>query len=118
MTTVAGFRDSPDADRDWVAEAHKVVQEEPEHEFTVPARTLSSVLDEARAPEIDLLSLDVEGFEPQVLAGLDLDRHAPRFILVEIRDMATGRAAIEAVLGDRYEPVEALSPYDMLYARR
>ena len=85
-----------------MADAHAVVQEAPEHEFTVPARTLSSVLDEANAPEIDLLSLDVEGFEPQVLAGLDLDRHAPRFILVEIRDMATGRAPIEAVLGDRY----------------
>jgi FkbM family methyltransferase len=118
MTTVAGFRESEQSDREWVADAHRLVQEEPEHEFTVPARTLSSVLDEARAPEIDLLSLDVEGFEPQVLAGLDLDRHAPRFMLVEIRDMETGRPAIEAVLGDRYEPVEALSPYDMLYARR
>jgi FkbM family methyltransferase len=118
MTTVAGFRESSEADHEWVADAHRVVQEEPEHEFTVPARTLSSVLDEARAPEIDLLSLDVEGFEPQVLAGLDLERHAPRFVLVEIRDMATGRAAVEAVLGERYTPVEAISPYDMLYARR
>jgi hypothetical protein len=70
------------------------------------------------APEWDLLSLDVDGFEPQVLAGLDLGRQAPRFILVEIRDMATGRAAVAAVLGERYTPVEAISPYDMLYARR
>lgn len=118
MTTVAGFRESADEDAAWVAAAHEVAQEEPEHEFTVVARTLSSVLDEARAPEIDLLSLDVEGFEPQVLAGLDLDRHAPRFALIEIRDMATGRAPVEAVLGDRYEAVEALTPYDMLYRRR
>lgn len=118
MTTVAGFRDSADDDQAWVAAAHELAQEEPEHEFAVAARTLSSVLDEARAPEIDLLSLDVEGFEPHVLAGLDFTRHAPRFILVEIRDMETGRPVIEAVLGERYEPVEALSPYDMLYARR
>jgi FkbM family methyltransferase len=118
MTTVAGFRDSAEDDHAWVAAAHEVAQEEPEHEFTVQARTLTSVLDEANAPEIDLLSLDVEGFEPQVLKGLDLSRHAPRFVLVEIRDMATGRAPVEAELGDRYEPVEALTPYDMLYRRR
>ena len=118
MTTDAGFRGSVIEDQEWVADAHALAQEEPEHEFTVPARTLSSVLDEAGVPEIDLLSLDVEGFESQVLAGLDLERHAPRWMLIEIRDMETGRAPIEAALGDRYEPVEALSPYDMLYARR
>ena len=114
MTVVAG---DEHAGRDWVAAAHAVAQEEPEHEFTVPARTLSSLLDEAGAPEVDLLSLDVEGYEPQVLAGLDLDRHAPRYILVEIRDPAAGRGAIEAVLGGRYAEVEQLSPYDVLYSR-
>jgi hypothetical protein len=60
----------------------------------------------------------VEGFEPQALRGLDLDRHAPRFVLVEIRDIAEGRARVEEVLGDRYVAVEQLSPYDMLYALR
>jgi hypothetical protein len=84
----------------------------------VPARTLSSLLDEMDAPEVDLLSLDVEGHEPQALRGLDLDRHAPRFVLVEIHDMATGREPIEAILGHRYVAVEQLSPVDMLYARR
>ncbi|HWK28866.1 MAG TPA: FkbM family methyltransferase [Solirubrobacter sp.] len=118
MTTVTGFRDSAEADREWVADAHRLGQEEPEHEFAVAARSLTSVLDEAGVRDVDLLSLDVEGFEPQVLQGLDFDRHAPRFILVEIRDMAAGRPAIEAVLGDRYEPLEALTPYDMLYRRR
>jgi FkbM family methyltransferase len=116
MTVVGGGRGSEDADREWVAEAHAVAQEEPEHEFRVAARTLSSLLDEVGAPEVDLLSLDIEGYEPQALRGLDLDRHAPRYILVEIRD-ATGRGPIEAVLGDRYVEVERLSPYDVLYAR-
>jgi hypothetical protein len=94
-----------------------VAQEQPEHAFTVPARTLSSLLDEVGAPEVDLLSLDVEGYEPHVLAGLDLERHAPRYVLVEIRDPATGRPPIEAVLGERYSVAEQLSPYDLLYAR-
>jgi len=103
---------------DWVAAAHAVAQEEPEHEFSVAARTLSSLLDEVAAPEVDLLSLDVEGYEPQVLAGLDLERHAPRYVLVEIRDPETGRAPVEAALGSGYVEVEQVSPYDVLYARR
>jgi FkbM family methyltransferase len=117
MTVVGGGRGSDPADREWVAAAHAVAQEEPEHEFSVPARTLSSLLDEAGAPEIDLLSLDVEGYEPQVLRGLDLERHAPRYILVEIRDVGSDRAGVEAVLGKRYAEIEQLSPYDVLYAR-
>ncbi len=117
MTTVAGTRDSEAADRAWVEKAHAVAQEEPEHEFTVPGRTLSSILDEVQAPEIDLLSLDVEGFEPQVLAGLEFERHAPRWILVEIRGGGSSRKEIEAILGDRYVNVEQLSPFDVLYQR-
>jgi hypothetical protein len=91
---------------------------EDEHEVQVPTRTLTSILDEVSAPEIDLLSLDVEGFEPDVLRGLDLERHAPRFVVVEVHEVSGGRARIEAILGDRYEPVEQLSPVDMLYRRR
>jgi FkbM family methyltransferase len=117
MTVVGGSRGSDLADREWVAAAHAVAQEEPEHEFSVPARTLSSLLDEVGAPEIDLLSLDVEGYEPQVLRGLDLERHAPRYVLVEIRDLGSDRAGVEAVLGKRYAEIEQLSPYDVLYAR-
>jgi hypothetical protein len=118
MTTVAGARGSEADDRAWVEPAHALVQEEPEHEFSAPARTLSALLDEAAAPPVDLLSLDVEGFEPQVLAGLDLDRHAPRWMLVEVAGAEDRRAAVEAVLGDRYEAVEMLSDFDVLYRRR
>jgi FkbM family methyltransferase len=87
------------------------------YEADVPARTLSDVLDAAGAPEIDLLSLDVEGYEPSVLAGLDLSRHAPRWILAEVHDLETGRPPIEAVLGDRYVFHGTLSPLDVLYRR-
>ena len=87
------------------------------YEADVPARTLSDVLEDAGAPEVDLLSLDVEGFEASVLAGLDLERHAPRWLLVEIHDEATGRPPIEAILGDRYTLYGPLSPVDFLYRR-
>lgn len=79
----------------------------------VEARTLSSILDELSAPEIDLLSLDVEGNEADVLGGIDFSRHAPRYILVETND----RAAVEAALQERYVHHSWLSPGDALYVR-
>jgi FkbM family methyltransferase len=83
----------------------------------VPARPLSELLDEIGVSEIDLLSLDVEGYEPQALRGLDLGRHAPAWILVEMHELDAGRAAIGEVLGDRYVEHELLSPMDVLYRR-
>jgi FkbM family methyltransferase len=83
----------------------------------VPARPLSGLLDELGVSEIDLLSLDVEGYEPEALRGLDLTRHAPAWILVEMHDLEVGREAIAAVLGARYVEHELLSPLDVLYRR-
>jgi FkbM family methyltransferase len=55
--------------------------------FTATARTLDSILDEARAPKrIELLSLDVEGGELEVLNGLDHKKYRFSWILVESRD--------------------------------
>ena len=116
MTVVSGTHGSADADSEFVRPAFALGLED-EYTFTVPARPLSDVLDEVDAPEIDFMSLDVEGYEPQVLRGLDLDRHAPRFLLVEMHDIDAGRREIEAVLGDRFVAIEQLSPLDVLYAR-
>ena len=85
----------------------------------VPARTLSSVLDELGVRrEIDLLSLDVEGAELGVLQGIDWERHAPRFICIEVRQAER----VEMVLGPRYRPCAVLTECghycDVLYARR
>jgi len=57
---------------------------QPERVIQVPVRTLDDILEEGRAPaEIDLLSIDVEGHELEVLAGLDLNRRRPKLILLE-----------------------------------
>ncbi|MEA2462112.1 MAG: hypothetical protein QOH90_2289 [Actinomycetota bacterium] len=114
MTVVAS---APGAG-EWAQAAQaNMALDEPEHEFAVPARTLSSLLDEIRAPEVDLLSLDVEGYEAEVLGGLDLERHVPRMIIVEV-DMRAEAERVQAVLGDRYLPPERLSPVDLLFTRR
>jgi len=88
------------------------------HDVDVDARTLSSLLDDASAPEVDLLSLDVEGFEGPALRGLDLDRHAPRYVLVEIHNRERDQPPVDAVLTERYVEYGWLSPLDLLYVRR
>jgi FkbM family methyltransferase len=49
----------------------------------VPVRTLTSLLKEAGFMAIDFLSVDVEGYEDHVLAGLDLTTFRPALVLVE-----------------------------------
>jgi FkbM family methyltransferase len=79
-----------------------------------PARTLGSIIEQYAIKHIDLLSLDVEGYELQALKGLDLDRHKPRFMLVEARY----REEIDAHLEQHYEVHAQLSHHDILYRRR
>lgn len=98
-------------------EAGLLSQEERTYEVQVPGRTLSSVLDEAGVTDIDLLVLDVEGYEAPVLQGLDLDRHAPVFALIEMLS-EDARPAIDAALRGRYEEVERVTPTDVLFRRR
>ena len=62
-----------DKDAEW-----KVVQ--------VPVRTLDRLLEEAKFPRLDALSIDVEGGEPEVLEGCDLKRWNPKVIVLESWD--------------------------------
>lgn len=104
------------AEASWAANGLVLGWRDPRKE-RVPARPLSAVLDDAGASRVDLLSLDVEGYEAEVLQGLDFSRHAPTWILIEMHDLAQGRARIGAVLGDRYVEHSQLSPLDVLYRR-
>jgi FkbM family methyltransferase len=49
----------------------------------VPVTTLSSVLTEAGKDHIDILKVDVEGFEEKVLNGNDWERFRPDVVVVE-----------------------------------
>lgn len=88
------------------------------YSFEASARTLSSILDECVEREIDFMSLDLEGFEAKALMGLDLLRHRPRLLLIEVRD----RQEIESIIGDFYELIEVMAEAghhaDLLYRRR
>ena len=80
----------------------------------MPARTLSAILESHGVRRIDLLCLDLEGYEPSALRGLDLERHRPAWMLVE----AWNRPAIEDLLAPWYDPVAELSHHDVLYRIR
>lgn len=50
----------------------------------VSARTLQSVIDESGYNYIDFLSLDVEGYELNVLKGIDFDKQNIKYMLIEV----------------------------------
>ena len=50
----------------------------------VKAITLEQILDEHNCTNIDLLSLDTEGYELEILKGLNLDRYRPKYMLIEL----------------------------------
>jgi FkbM family methyltransferase len=112
MSLVEGARGSPEADqahldrgKQWLAEGDSVAT------ISVPATTLSALLHRHHLDHIDLLSLDVEGYEAAALQGLDFDEVAPTWILVEENDPQ----AIADVLNSRYRHVADLSHHDRLY---
>ncbi|KAK0330312.1 hypothetical protein LTR94_033320, partial [Friedmanniomyces endolithicus] len=59
------------------AEGHEVA------ELTVPVRTLASICEEHVRGEIHFLKVDVEGFEGEVLRGMDFARWRPWVLVIE-----------------------------------
>ena len=71
--------------------------------------------EKCKVKEIDLFSLDVEGYELNVLKGLDFERYRPKYMLIEARF----RLEIEAYLANyKYELVDSFSEYDILFQRK
>ena len=119
MSIVDGALGNPERETEHMQKGTQHMREgEQMYSLEVPAVTLSGVLDRHQVENIDLLSLDVEGYEPQVLLGLDFERHQPKFMLIEVRS----REDIEAIIGRYYTPVAVLSTSstysDILYQRR
>jgi FkbM family methyltransferase len=73
-------------------------------------RRLSGLIEEAGLAAIDVLKIDVEGAEPDVLAGLELARHRPRVILVEAVNPINPEAAVAA-----WEPMLTSQGYAFVF---
>lgn len=80
----------------------------------VPTVPLSDLIDAGLGDrEIALLSVDVEGYEREVLAGLDLERHRPEVLLVE----TDHPDEVAALLGSAYERTATFSFHDYVFTR-
>jgi FkbM family methyltransferase len=83
--------------------------------FIVPALTVSAILDRIGRNRVDFFSLDVEGYEFEVLKGIDFSRHRPRYFLIEARD----KSGMDDFLAQQgYEYTAQWSEHDFLYADR
>ena len=57
------------------------------YNFFAPAKTLSTILKKNNIQTVDLLSLDLEGYELQALKGLDFESFLIKNIVVEARNI-------------------------------
>ena len=113
MSVVRGGMKTPEEEARHIATGI-AIQNISTYEVEVVGRALSELLDRHCLAHLDLLSLDVEGFELQALKGIDFTRHRPRFILVEARY----REEIDAFLAPHYTVRDTLSHHDVLYAAK
>ena len=75
MSVVDGAMKTAEEEAKHIAIGEQVQQLE-RYQIDVRTKTLSSVIEAYGLPRVDLLSLDVEGYELQVLQGLDLESRA------------------------------------------
>ena len=109
MSVVKGGLESEDQEIEHTEKGSQFLDENDEvHEVSAPARTLSGILDQHELDQVDLLSLDVEGYEAQALRGINFQRHRPRYMLIEVRD----ESDIEKVIGCHYRHVASLAVHD------
>ncbi len=101
----------------WV-KAGEEAQQMKSQEIQVPARTLEEVIGDYRDShtkcDIDLLVLDVEGYEAEVLKGFNIKKYNPSFVMVEAHTDKK-RGEIETVLGEDYKLLSKISQADYLY---
>jgi FkbM family methyltransferase len=80
------------------AEGHTVA------ELAVPVRTLADVCEEHVRGEVHFLKIDVEGFEGEVLRGMDFERWRPWVLVIEAtlpNSRETNHASWEHLVTDR-----------------
>jgi FkbM family methyltransferase len=79
---------------------------------SVNSKTLTKILDEVSAPSlIDFFSLDVEGFEDQVIKGINFDKYNFKYFLIETQN----DEVINFLINKNYIFIKKLSLHDLLF---
>lgn len=79
----------------------------------VKTNTLTKILKDNNVTKIDLLSLDVEGYEFNVLKGLDFNVFSPKFILIEIMNHNYNQI-MELLEKNNYTLIENLTNFNKI----
>lgn len=85
---------------------------------SVPVTTLGNILKENNITEVDFFSLDVEGYELEVLKGIDLDNFNIKYLLMEIQTEELKKSITERICkggGDKL--IDQLSQHDYLFKK-
>ena len=90
------------------------VQKIKSNKISVISSSLDSLLELHQKYEIDLLSLDVEGFELEVLKGLDLKKFTVSVILIETINLDQ----VQLALGHDYFLAQQFSHHDYLFIKK
>lgn len=83
--------------------------------YKIEARTLDSILEECEVQHIDFFSLDVEGYELNVLKGFNFSKYKPKIILLESHEKTNEIEGIKELLKDCYEIVEKPTAHDYIF---
>ncbi|MBN2643734.1 MAG: FkbM family methyltransferase [Victivallales bacterium] len=112
MSVIAG---SVENEIEYLQKAKKTEKKLTPKVIIVLARTLTSILEECNVEKINFFSLDVEGYELQVLKGLDFNKFSPDYILIEVNDF-NNPEIIKAYMAEKnYTLVTQLSSEDILF---
>jgi len=81
-----------------------------------PCCTLQYLLDKHDIKNVDFFSLDVEGYEIEVLNGIDFTKVRPKYILIETTSSQYYSTVVdEYMISKNYKFIERISINDALY---
>jgi len=113
MTAVCGALGPDDDEKRRALQGRQCQGLSPEERLIeVRTHTLTTILQNTSIPtDFDLLSLDVEGYEVEVLQGLDFGHYRPKAICIEVRKSNLEKVA--CLLDARYQLIATLheNPY-------
>ena len=117
MSQVKGAMNDLNKENEHISNGLILQQEEEESlEIKVECKTLSELIDESGYHIFDFMSIDVEGYELQVLKGLQLKKYAPTYLLVEV--WPHEEKEIMHYLGSYFEIEDYLTEKDILFKRK
>ena len=96
-------------------EEYSLPKDESKYRFDVEARTLDSIIDDIGVTNIDFISIDVEGYELEVIQGLNFNKINVNYILVETNQYLIIAAYLFQF---HFDFIEKISHHDYLFKRR